>query len=61
MSMLNFSMNFSHFNINISIKKDMTKIKNKPVSSLKQELLITEATANIDAARVKYHYLSCTM
>jgi len=54
-------MNFSHFNINISIKKDVTKIKNRPVSSLKQELLIAEATANIDAARVKYHYLSCTM
>lgn len=43
MSLLSLSLKLSYFNIDINIKRDETKRKEKATNTLKQELLIQEA------------------
>ncbi len=58
MSSLNLTFRLRHFNINIHIKKDMSKENSKLASILRHEMLIKEWEAKRDAEQIRYHYLS---
>lgn len=61
MSLLNFSLKLSYFNINISINKDESKKKAKSINSIKQEMLIQQANERRQQAIAHSHYINDMM
>lgn len=55
MSLLSLSLKLSYFSIDISIKRDETKRKQKATQALKQELLIQEAVERRTKVQAEYH------